>query len=146
MNRLGRRLLTLCSAVSIRWPLLGASRPSEGVLLIGWLEYRWPACEGFQVWPPGLAVGSSHASYQPPAMKFSQRRVVAEPDGFGGHRVLVPIWMPAVVTSFTPGVSLWRVWSRGRRRPGGLCMNCGYDLRATPARCPECGAVPELIA
>jgi len=50
----------------------------------------------------------------------------------------VPDWFGVLATAALP--SLWllrRLWSR-RCRPG-FCRKCGYDLRATPRICPECG-------
>lgn len=50
--------------------------------------------------------------------------------------VRVPFWcILAIVIPLT----VWQL-VRDRRRPRcGGCLVCGYDLRATPDRCPECG-------
>jgi hypothetical protein len=51
----------------------------------------------------------------------------------------MPWYYPVVLLAPLP--ALWGIgWIRRRRmhRPG-TCAVCGYDMRATPGRCPECG-------
>jgi hypothetical protein len=58
--------------------------------------------------------------------------------------VSIPHWSLGVLFAVLPSVALCRLRMRRRRRASGRCESCGYDLRATPDRCPECGEVPSL--
>jgi hypothetical protein len=55
------------------------------------------------------------------------------------QRVILPHWALMTALAAAPLLVLWRSLRRRRRRSLGLCVICGYDLRATPGRCPECG-------
>ena len=49
----------------------------------------------------------------------------------------IPIWLPLLM--FAAPAGLWLLSVLRRRRGAHGCPSCGYDLRATPDRCPECG-------
>jgi hypothetical protein len=51
----------------------------------------------------------------------------------------VPDWLPlGLLCGVLLAPTVWRYFRTRRRRRRGLCVRCGYDLRATPGRCPGC--------
>jgi hypothetical protein len=57
----------------------------------------------------------------------------------------VPHWYVVGLTAILPACALGPVFRRyrsWRRRRAGFCPSCGYDMSATPGRCPECGMIP----
>ena len=58
-----------------------------------------------------------------------------------GRAVFLPLWCVAAATAVTPLLWVHRRHRRKLREVTNLCVSCGYDVRATPARCPECGTV-----
>ena len=83
-----------------------------------------PNADGWS-WP-GVSYHARNAGLHPSSKVWRQQLVL-------------PYWLLALTTSITPlawvGLRLRRRYYKKR----GLCVACGYDLRATPERCPECG-------
>ena len=101
----------------------------------------WPLRDGrvFQASPWWF--GEQDIEAQPP------RWISRGPTGLGTHwrfvyisgRVLVlPLGLPTVLFGILPTIALVRLRHHRRRRKLGLCMKCGYDLRGSTNRCPEC--------
>jgi predicted RNA-binding Zn-ribbon protein involved in translation (DUF1610 family) len=58
----------------------------------------------------------------------------------------LPHWF--ILLLCLPFPLLWfrRFRQRRHRLHHGLCLSCGYDLRESPEKCPECGAKVERAA
>jgi hypothetical protein len=50
-----------------------------------------------------------------------------------------PLWLVSSACAIVPAVLIGRRRLRAGRASTGRWIECGYDLRATPDRCPECG-------
>ena len=57
-------------------------------------------------------------------------------------KVVVPHWAVMLLASALPLARSRAALLTRRRTRARQCPRCGYDLRATPGRCPECGAAP----
>jgi hypothetical protein len=127
-------------AEPLRWesepvtePVVGPSN-SQFAPLISYAT-RAPAGVGISNWKRlGLSRWYGNVTTRLPGERF------APP--MPGCRVYAPAWMVVAATGVAPAAWLAFRLFRRRRRRAGFCAACGYDLRATPARCPECGTLP----
>ena len=92
---------------------------------------------------PPLGFDAYSGRHQSPFWHHLKHLLVVRAFDSGGNSwaIQFPHWAAIAIVVAT---TLWlhrRHRSRGRE---GLCPNCGYDLRATPEQCPECGSVPTL--
>jgi len=79
-----------------------------------------------------------------------------EPQPFGASRrragivadvwsVWVPHWAVLSASGLAAAALLVYGVSRHRKSAACVCATCGYDLRASPERCPECGTPKMLL-
>ncbi len=109
------------------------------------------AWEQFQPFQQPTSAGRQLITFS--ASDASRTKALTDPPGVQQVErwriVTLPLWAPLFCFSLLPGMMLVRRHTRQRRAKrvaGGLCPNCGYDLRATPQGCPECGPVPAPAA
>jgi hypothetical protein len=61
------------------------------------------------------------------------------------YMVVVPYWLLIVLALFIAWLFGRPNWIARRRVRDGLCPRCGYNVTATPWRCPECGLANEAV-
>jgi hypothetical protein len=148
MRRLAHHLFTLCAAVSlllcvavcVLW-VRSISRADqvwivprrEGVMLIA----------GSQAGSVGVGWLQPHAG---PGVHLKTRPAEKRMRWFGFSvtdasiwKVIVPHWTLAIGFAAIPAGWLLNARRSPARLGEGHCRRCGYDLRASPERCSECG-------
>jgi hypothetical protein len=96
--------------------------------------------------PLRLAIESatSYAGFRYASNDASIRRFTAVPQRTTERALLIPQWAIFFALSVAPGAWLYLrllpLLRRRHRQRNRLCQQCGYDLRGSSGRCPECGA------
>jgi hypothetical protein len=100
---------------------------------------------------PGVRITRGEADTTDRGFHWDSYGKVAEQSVYRKFVFDLPAWSVAAMLSILPSFRVIKfIIGRARRRrlspKRGLCLRCGYDLRATPDRCPECGVVPKAKA
>src|SRR5688500_3351034 len=131
----------------------GYLKSAHGTLSAQWIDYSGPLAAGTQPAEADWRVQSVPLDREDrlPQLRFMDGGFRVGPYGYGHlrggvaqYRVAVPHWAAMLLSLLLPAALLGTRWVRRRRMSGiRMCRNCGYALRATPERCPECGTVEQ---
>lgn len=95
----------------------------NGLVEMVWGNYRFD-------WGPTHAFSRRSISFR---ALSSNNRMLEWGDGYFS----MALWPLTACLVMVNVIWYWGDWRRGYGP--GFCQKCGYDLRATPDRCPECG-------
>ncbi len=125
----------------------------QGIIRVGWgRTIHWGGKHsGFQ-WSSGPEATKNRPNWWQswPEESFWNRlgfsASYAETGNFIGWenawRFSAPWWSITSLSAACFALCFWRSSFAVRKKRKGYCSVCGYDLRATPNRCPECGNTP----
>jgi hypothetical protein len=142
-----RRLVTLAAAASL---VLCIASAAAWACSTRWL-IRYHRQDAFTItmgpYGIGLKLGTYWTAYQGWNVDPASWMAPIYRPQFRGPRqdIFVPFWLLMLITLPLPVVAACRRLAKRRISPFG-CPTCGYDVRATPDRCPECGAAPAAPA
>jgi|SRR5687768_16238142 hypothetical protein len=107
------------------WTLRGTKNSASGQ----------PIDVGYSPPPPALRNAFGFGRLKMNLKPLTDAQSVGSQEAFA-----IPHWFFLGCALAIPTAQVIGAFNRRRRRHRGRCPRCGYDLRATPDRCPECGA------